>query len=313
MQVRHADDALFFVAIADAGSLARAARTLGVAASTLSRRLSLLEQRLGVILVSRTTRALRLTEVGVAYLDRARAMVTALADAEAVATSIGRKPRGKLRVAAPPALGVVALGPILARYARRCPEVEVEVDVGERPVSLTSDHFDVALRMGLPATEPGDLVRRVGTSPRVLCASDAYLRRGAAPSSLAQLAHHPLIVLGSNAHQMPWTFVDASEVSPLTVSPKLLVNSSLLAREACIAGLGIALLPRFLIADDLETGRLSAIVLEAPPSDVTVHLLLAERSARSAKVREFVKLLDQLPTSVVSWTERTRAHPSLTK
>ncbi|MEO7731342.1 MAG: LysR family transcriptional regulator, partial [Kofleriaceae bacterium] len=102
MQVRHADDALFFVAIADAGSLARAARTLGVAASTLSRRLSLLEQRLGVILVSRTTRALRLTEVGVAYLDRARAMVTALADAEAVATSIGRKPRGKLRVAAPP-------------------------------------------------------------------------------------------------------------------------------------------------------------------------------------------------------------------
>src|SRR5882672_10695905 len=110
MLPRKADDALFFVTIADAGSLARAGRALGMAPSTLSRRLSALEERLGVLLVERTTRVLSLTDVGAAYVERARAMVTALAEAEDVATSYGAIPRGTLRVSGPPTVGAIVFG-----------------------------------------------------------------------------------------------------------------------------------------------------------------------------------------------------------
>jgi DNA-binding transcriptional LysR family regulator len=290
-----AEDALFFVSIADAGSLARASRGLAMSPSTLSRRLSALEERLGVILIERTTRMFHLTHVGAAYLERARAMAAALSEAEDVATSYGTTPRGTLRVAGPPTIGAFVLGKVVARYAERCPDVNVDVVLGERAVDLRSERFDVALRLGLPATEPSDIVRRVGVSPRVVCGSPDYVARRRKPSRVADLAEHVLIGLESTHDRNTWTFGHRSKVVAAPVSSKLRVNSAMLSREACRAGAGLALLPKCVVKPDLEAGSLIHLPLDLDPVPADVQLLLARPAARTAKVRMFVEVFDELP------------------
>jgi DNA-binding transcriptional LysR family regulator len=301
MLPRKAEDALFFVSIADAGSLARASRSLGMAPSTLSRRLSALEGRLGVMLVERTTRMFHLTDVGAAYLERARAMATALSDAEDVATSYGATPRGTLRVAGPPTVGAFVLGEAVARYTERCPEVRVDVVLGERAVDLRSERFDVALRLGLPATDPSDIVRRIGVSPRVVCADRGYLARHRKPTKVEDLADHVLIGLESTQGRHSWSFRRGSKNVVVESPSKLRVNSALLSLEACRAGAGLALLPQCLVRHELKAGSLIQVRLDLAPVPADVHLLLAAPAARTAKVRHFVEVLDQLPQDVLRW------------
>jgi len=309
MLPRKADDALFFVTIADAGSLARAGRALGMAPSTLSRRLSALEERLGVLLVERTTRVLSLTDVGAAYVERARAMVTALAEAEDVATSYGAIPRGTLRVSGPPTVGAIVFGKVLARYAQLCPDVRVDVVLRERAVDLRAERFDVALRIGLPATDPSDLVRRIGVSARIVSASADYLARHGKPTKVDGLAGHVLIALESTRRESTWRFRRGSKIVVAPVPPKLRVNSAMLSREACRAGAGLALLPKCLVDDDLRSGALLEIRLDLEPVPADVQLLLAVPAAQTAKVRKFVELLDELPKDTFHWIARPRRRP----
>jgi DNA-binding transcriptional LysR family regulator len=169
-------------------------------------------------------------------------------------------------------------------------------------VDLAAERFDVALRLGLPATAPGDLVRRVGVSPRVLCASPSYVQRRGAPATTAELARHTLVGLGVADPMSAWTFAKGKRTVTVATSPGLRVNSSLLARELCRAGVGLALLPRFLARVDLASGALVDVALDAAPVAADVQLLLAASAARTAKVRAFVELIRELPRDAVEWT-----------
>ena len=301
MLPRSADDALFFVTIADAGSLARAGRLLGIAPSTLSRRLTALEKRLGVLLIERSTRALDLTEVGKLYLDRARAAAAALAEADDIAASHGAAPRGTLRVAGPPTLGALLLGAAVARYRERCPDVRVDVVLSERPVHLRLERFEVAVRLGLAATEPSDIVRRIGASARTVCAAPGYLAQRQRPSRIDELGSHALIGLGSTHAESIWMFRRGAQRVAADVSFQVRVNSALLAREACVAGAGLALLPKALAVEEVRRGALVEVALELEPEAQDVQLLLAAASARTAKVRAFVDVLDELPPHALRW------------
>lgn len=302
MSLGHADDILCFVAIVRAESLAGAARTLRVPASTLSRRLSTLEQRLGVRLLERTTRSLHLTEIGEAYFTRCAPLADALAAADEVALSLAKTPRGVLRVSAPPMWGALCLAGPLAEYAARYPAVRVQVDLSERSVNLRKEGFDAAIRLGVPAGDGSYRLRRLGFSPRVLCASPEYLRRSRAPQTVAELREHALITLGGPTTDAPWRFSDGThrEVT-VALTPRLRVNNAILAHELSLRGAGIALLQRFQVRADLEAQRLIALSLDLAPTSSEVLLLTLASSSGTPKVRAFVALLHALSTTPGAW------------
>lgn len=297
-----ADDVLCFVAIVRTGSMAAAARKLGLGPSTLSRRLSELEARLGVRLLERTTRTLKLTEIGEAFFTRCAPLADGFAEAELLAESLGKTPRGLLRIAAPPMWGALCLGGPLAEYSARYPAVRVQVDLSDRPVELRREGYDIAIRLGLPAGDTSYRVRRLGGSPRLLCASPGFLRKNGAPRSLAELREYPLIGLGGATANVPWTFVDDRQ-RPLqvTVTPRLYVNNALLAQDLVRRDAGIALLPRFLVRDDLQAARLTELSLDGAPAPSEVLLLTLASSSRVPKVRAFVDILQALAVPPAPW------------
>lgn len=298
----HADDILCFVAIVRAESLAGAARTLRVPASTLSRRLAALERRLGVRLLERTTRAQHLTEVGAAYFTRCAPLADALIDADAMATSLAKTPRGVLRVSAPPMWGALCLAAPLAAYAARYPAVRVQVDLSERQVNLRKDGFDVAIRLGLSASDGSYRRRRLGYSPRLLCASPEYLARSGTPHTIAELREHALVAFGSIAADAPWKFSDGDRRDiTVPIAPRLRVNNAILAHELSRHGAGIALLPRFLVRDDLAARRLIELSLDLTPAPSEVLLLTLASGATLPKVRAFVDLLLALGKAQAPW------------
>lgn len=294
MATGHLDDMVNFAAIVREGSLAAASRKLGVPSSTLSRRLSALEKRVGVRLLERTTRALRLTEAGEAYYERCARIATEAAEADALVRSHGRTPRGLLRISAPPALGTLFLGPPVTEYLQRYPAVRVEVVLGDRMVDLRKEAFDVALRVGDLPSDGSYVIRRLGRVTTVLCASPAYLAAQGTPRTVAELDKHSLIGLNPGRPGVGWRFLDAGGHPMIRpVEPRVRVNSTLLAHALCRAGSGLALLPRLVAAEALEAGSLVAIELGAPPAPSDVLLVLQPASVATPKVRAFVELLRQ--------------------
>jgi DNA-binding transcriptional LysR family regulator len=283
------DDFAHFAAIAGAGSIAGASRELGLPASTLSRRLGALEKRLGVRLVERTTRSLHLTEAGALFYERCSRLSADAVEAEALVRSHGEAPRGTLRLAAPPALGVWRLGPPIAAYVRRHPAVRVEAVLSERSVNLRGEMFDVAVRVGAPPSDGTYVVRRLGHSTRALCASPAYLRARGAPASIAALAEHELVTYGGATGRAGWHFTGPSATAgEPTLVPRLRTNSSLLARELGLQGAGLVLMPRFLVESDLRAGALVEVSVGEEPTPLEVLLLTSPASAATPKVRAFV-------------------------
>jgi DNA-binding transcriptional LysR family regulator len=292
MTTGHLDDMVNFAAIVREGSLAAASRKLGVPASTLSRRLSSLEQRLAVRLLERTTRALRLTEAGEAYYERCARIAAEAAEADALVRSHGKTPRGLLRIAAPPSLGTLFLGPVVAEYLQRYPAVRVEVVLGDRPVDLREETIDVALRFGGPPGDASYIIRRLGSSTLVLCASPRYLAAHGTPRSLPALDEHVLIGLGPGRPDSGWRFLDASGQPLLRpVEPRVRVTSAMLAHSLCRAGAGLALLPHFLAAEDLRSGTLTSLDLGQPPAASEVLLVMQPASVATPKVRALVEML----------------------
>ncbi|HEU4406413.1 MAG TPA: LysR substrate-binding domain-containing protein [Polyangiaceae bacterium] len=283
------DDLVHFAAVAGAGSIAAAARGLGLPASTLSRRLSALERRLGVRLVERTTRSLHLTEAGALFYERCARLSADAVEAEALVRSHGAAPRGTLRLAAPPALGGWCLGPPLAAYLRRHPAVRLEVVLNERAVDLRGEVFDVAVRIGAPPSDGSYVVRRLGRSSRVLCASPAYLAARGAPASVAALRDHELVAYGGATGRAGFRFTgpSASAGEPPLVA-RVRTNNSVLARELARQGAGLALMPRFLVEADLRSGELVEISVGEEPAPLEVLLLTSPASAATPKVRAFV-------------------------
>lgn len=304
MAARHVDDMLSFAGIVRAGSIAAASRERRLPASTLSRRLSALERRLGVRLLDRTTRSIALTEAGEAYYARCARIAEEVAEADALVQSHGRAPRGLLRLAAPPLLGALFLAEPLAEYVAKYPSVRVQTVLGERLVDLRKESFDVALRTGGPPSDGSYIVRKLGQTTRLLCASPAYLERHGTPRSMSGLRDHALIALGAGpSPDLTWRFLDGERgETPLSVEPRIRTNSVPLIHGLCRQGAGIALLPRFLVADDLRSGALVELRLGGATSASDVFVLMPAASAATPKVRAFVELFGRYVNQRKPWS-----------
>lgn len=293
---------LFFARIVARGSLSAAARDLRLPASTVSRKLAALEQRLGVRLLERTTRRLRLTEAGAAYYERCALIAAQAEDADQAVRAHAHAPRGTLRMSAPPVLGAQLLSVPLSRYLDTYPGMRVEIVLGDRRVDLAAESFDLAIRVTAGVDTASYVVRKLGTSTPVLCASPGYVDRHGAPGSLAELRRHAVISLGRNQPEVTWSFVDeATGVIPLPLEPRVRVNNTWLMRELCLQGAGIAMLPWFLIHRDLDAETLVRLLPGIASQPLDVCAVMPRGSPATPKVRAFLDILYRYVAEARPW------------
>lgn len=244
-----------FLAVADCHSFGKAARELGVAQSTTSRRVANLEARLGRQLVARTTRRVSLTDAGVAYAAELREILARLESADARLQGRSVAPEGVLRVTMPTSFGRVCVLPCIARLAARHPRLRFEVDLSDRYVDLLDGRWDLAIRMSSSA-QSGIRVEQIFSYDLALCAAPSYLAARGSPSEPADLASHDCLAQRAYAPRVNWAVTWRERRMNLQITPRISVTDSTSLRALTLDGAGLAVLPSYLCAADLESGRL---------------------------------------------------------
>jgi DNA-binding transcriptional LysR family regulator len=281
------------VATVSAGSFSRAAAQLGMTPSAISKLVAKLEQRLGVLLLQRTTRNMQLTEAGTFYYDRAGRVLDDIEDLERDLESHHRHPRGRLQVTAPTVMGEALIMPVVIAFQRRYPDVTVALELTDRVVDVMAEGFDVAIRM--TARPPESFVaRKLADDVRTLCASPGYLRKHRRPERPSDLAHHRCITFTTPNGPTPWYLrreVDG-EIEPFAFKSSLELNHTSAVHQAVLSGLGIADLPVYLVEDELAAGRLVALLGSYIPVRRTIYAIYLASRLVPAKTRAFLKVLE---------------------
>ena len=295
------DELLVFVTVIDAGSITAAAEKLEQTVSGVSRALTRLEKQLGVALILRTTRRLQLTEEGELFLDRARAILAAMADAEEAVTRHRERPSGRLRVDAATPFMLHCIVPHVAAFAHAYPEIELELTNNERIVDLLEQRVDIAIRIGTLQDSPLH-ARALGTSRLRIVASPGYLAAHGTPRSVAALREHRLIGFTAPAHLNGWPLRAAGgeeagtktqETDPgYTIAPALSASSGETIRQLALAGSGIACLSDFLTTADREAGRLVTVLDDALiESRQPINAVYYRSAALAARVQCFLAFI----------------------
>lgn len=244
-----------FARVVEAGSFTKAAEQLGVPKSTVSRRVSRLEQALGVRLLQRTTRRLALTDAGAEYHERVTRALADLEEANAFVADLQGAPRGSLRLTAPPDLGQL-LGGLIAGFGEAFPDIRVEATMTARMVDLVGEGFDVALRAGR-LRDSSLVARKVGELVSVVVASPAYLEGRRRPVQVSDLAKHDCILFRAKDHRDTWSLVrDDGTKADVRVAGRIATDDYGFVRSATLGGAGVALLPWYHARRPLADGRL---------------------------------------------------------
>ncbi len=276
-----------FAAVAEAGSLAGAARKLRLSPPAITRAVAALERRLGVRLLERTTRSLAVTEAGLRFLDSARRLLAELDEAERSAAGATGRPTGHLRVTAPLGFGRAHVAPVLASFLNEWPEVSASLTLLDRVANMVEEGFDVAVRIG--ALPDSSLVaRRVGEVRRLVVASPAYLARRGAPARPEELKRHEVIAFTGQPTAREWRFVEDGRPLAVALAPRFEVNDTLAALMAAERGEGLAAALSYVAAPALAGGRLVSVLERFATPPVPVHLVHPQARLVAAKVRSFV-------------------------
>lgn len=281
----------FFQIIMRCGSLSAAAREMGLTTPAVSRRLTLLEARLGVQLLHRTTRRISLSAEGEEYLAQARRILADIADVEHDLCRSTSEPRGLLRVNATLGFGRSHVAPVLSRFGKVYPGVQVQFHLTVTPPPLTEDAFDVCVRFG----EPPDarvVARKVAANRRLLCASPAYLAHHGTPRTPADLARHNCISIhhGGDAYGL-WRLSSGSLIESVKVSGSMSTNDGDIAVAWALDGHGILMRAEWDIAKYLGSGRLRQVLenYQTPPADI--YAVYPQRHLKAKRVTAFVEFL----------------------
>jgi DNA-binding transcriptional LysR family regulator len=272
-----------FVSIAETGSVTSAARRLSISKSVVSERLTELERVLSAKLVRRTTRTLSLTDDGNTFYERAKRI---LRDVDTAASELAERHGtliGPLRVSAPVSFGSLHLGPALFGFLAKNPGVELTLELDDRFVDVLGEGYDAIVRHG-PVDDDRIIVKRLSASRRVLVASADYLKRSGKPASLQELEQHRGIIY-ANRGAADWRFRVGRNFVIAHPNVALRVNNGMLMRDAAIAGLGIALLPTFLLETPLKRRTLKVLDVRAEAEGAMIYIAYPEHLRSSGKIR----------------------------
>ncbi len=276
-----------FVAVVQYGGFSPAARFLGISKSAVSKRISQLEQQLGVKLLHRTTRKLSLTEAGEHYFEHALKANLAARDAEDAVAQLQGEPQGRLRINSPMSFGRLHMAPMIPEFLKKYPKIRIDLVMDDKRLDLVSGGFDLAIRGG--ALPDSTLVaRRLATLNSVLCVSPDYLERHGYPQQLDDLLQHNCLSFSYSNDVKEWSFTQGNQRHSVVVSGNYQVNNSEALLEAVLQGLGIARLPTFVAGPDIRTGRLKVLFPEYKMPELAINAVLIERQYMPAKVRAFL-------------------------
>ena len=263
------DGVAAFIAVAEAGSITAAGRRMGLAKSVVSERLAELERSLGARLLQRTTRKLSLTENGLTFLARGRALLRDAEDAIGELAERRGALAGPLRLSAPVSFGILHLGPALFPFLAAHPEIALTLDLDDRFVDASADGFDAVIRHG-KVRDTRLVVRHLEIGRRVLAASPAYLESHGRPASASELSQHRAVLYANR--DTDWRFDGPDGVVIARPTASVRVNNGLMMREAALAGAGITLLPTFMIHQELARGALTVVDIGLHAEGAEVHL-----------------------------------------
>ena len=293
-----------FTAVVDAGSFAGAADKLDLSRGMATRYVAQLEAHLGVRLLNRTTRKLSLTEAGGDYYQRSVQVLAMVEEAETSVSQEASVPRGTLRVNTSVAFGARHMGPAITDYLRRYPGVKVDLTLNDRVVDLVEEGFDLAIRVAANI-DPGLVARRLTRARMAACASPDYLKRRGAPKSPDQLAGHNCITYAYSSVQGGWRFRRNGAERTVPVSGNLHGNNGDILMNAAIEGLGVILLPTFLVHEALRSRRLVRILPGWQADELGVFAVYPHRKFLPPKVRSFIDFLAERFGPEPYWDSRS--------
>ena len=280
------NEMLVFARVVRSGSFTAAAAELRMPKSTVSRKVSELEERLGARLLQRTTRKLSLTDVGRTYYEYCARIAGEAEEAERAVTNLQGVPRGLLRVTA--GINPVYIGPIVSSYLARYPEVQVELYCTGRTVDLVEEGFDIGIRAGVLA-DSTLIARSVGRVSWFLVAAPAYLKRRRRPKSPQELKEHDCLFFGTGPTTFALHLQSKETPVQLDLSARLLVSDFDVLYAVTMAGLGIGLLPAFRCVDDLRSRKLVRLLGEWDAPSTPIHLVYPSTRHVSPKVKTFLE------------------------
>jgi DNA-binding transcriptional LysR family regulator len=279
-----------FVRVVDSGGFSAAGRRLNMSTTMVSNHVQALEDRLGARLLHRTTRKVSLTEVGKAYYDRCVQILADIEQADDIAGALQSTPRGTLRIYTATHI-VQFVAPVVARFLATYPEVRVDLSMGERNIDMIEEGYDLAVRL-TPPPDSSLIMRSLATWRHVLCCSHGYLEQHGRPQQLSELAERNCVRHVNYPYRDEWRFVDRRGApAAVKVSGNLISNSGETLRMAALEGAGIFLAAGFLVADDLDMGRLVRLLPDYRPVELAMNVVYPHRHHLSAKVRTFIEML----------------------
>ncbi|HUC18369.1 MAG TPA: LysR family transcriptional regulator [Acetobacteraceae bacterium] len=290
-----------FAAAVEEGSLVSAARRFGLSPSMAGKHVSALEEQLKVRLLQRSTRMLKLTDVGQAYYARCKHILEDYEDANREATESQRIVRGVLRVAAPATFGAMHLGGVVASYLAAYPEVAVETVLSDRYIDLVAEGIDVAIRIG--RLGDSDLVaRRLAPCRMVFCAAPSYLTRHGVPKTVDQLRQAPRLAFSEAVSPGDWTLTGPDGTTHRIDGPvRLAANNMQMLLAATLAGAGVAYGPGFVFGEAVASGTLHVLMSGHMTSDLAIHAVYPTKRHVSLKLRRFVEHLSTSFGDRPSW------------
>jgi len=292
-----------FAKVVETGSFSAAARALGLSKSAVSKQVAALEARLGARLLNRTTRTLSLTDPGLAFHDRAVRILAEAEEAERAVSLLQSEPRGLLRVNAPVTFGVEHLAPLVARLMARHPELQVDLTLEDRMVDLVAEGHDVAVRIGRPA-DSSLIARKLAPSRRVVVASPDHVARHGAPQRPEDLRDHPCLRYAYMLRGDEWALCGpGGREATVRVGGRLRANNGDALRCAAEAGLGVALMPTFIVGESLRAGRLVRLLPGWSDEEGVVCAVWPTSRFLSPKVRALVDFLAEALGPAPYWEE----------
>jgi DNA-binding transcriptional LysR family regulator len=282
-----------FTQVVVSGGFAAAARTMGLSRSAVNKLVIALENELGVQLLHRSTRVVSPTEAGLAFYEHCVEILASLAEAERSIMQLHVEPRGRLRVNAPMTFGTMYLAPAIADFLGQYPDLQVQLTLNDRFIDPIEEGFDVTVRIADPQPISSLWVQPLATAQRVLCASPSYLEKRGIPDSPTDLCSHSCLHYGQIAIEHQWVLAGVEGEHRVTVQGVLCSNNGEALREAALGGLGITLLPRFVVESALQQGTLQVVLPNYHPSELAIEVLYPVNRHVSTKIRLLVDFLQQ--------------------
>lgn len=279
-----------FVAVIEQNSFSEAAKKLGITKSAVSKRITMLEETLGVKLIQRSTRKLHLTEAGERYFKLAQIATECAVEAEYAASELQSSPKGILRINIPMSFGRLHITPIIPEFLKRFPEISIKLEMSDEVTDIISEGVDIAIRGGeLPNSSL--IAKKIAPFKSIICASEEYLQLNGNPNTPGDLKKHNCILFSNQLNPKEWVFIKDNETQAVKINGSFQANNSEAIMEAIIGGIGIGRLPTFVTGSDLGSLNLKQVLPDFAMPEKTLYALFPERKYMPTKIRVFIDFI----------------------